>query len=383
MSFSKLLFLLLITGLQASFYAKAQMKNVHFIIEDLAGNSKEKFGIFLAGNMNNWKPADTNYRFRNLHKSQFDLIVKLPDGVNEYKITRGTWDKVECRIDGQPAANRTMFLTRDTVIFLTVNQWQDNFKKLVKVHTASKNVHVIDSNFNIPQLDRKRRIWVYLPPDYETSTKSYPVIYMHDGQNLFDSYTAGYGEWGVDEMMDSLYLKNHSMAIIVGVDHGGEHRLTEYNPFSNEGFGKGRGSDYVDFLARTLKPYIDQNFRTKASLKNTSIAGSSMGGLISLYTVAKYPKVFGKAGVFSPALWIAPEIFDYLAGNKGRGNKIYFVAGDLESNQMVPDMKKIFDQLVLHGKKKRHVFYKASPDGKHSEWFWHREFPQFYEWIMN
>ena len=206
---------------------------------------------------------------------------------------------------------------------------------------------------------------------------------MHDGQNLFDSYTAGFGEWGIDEVLDSLNSKNHKMAIIVGIDHGGDKRMTEYNPFSNERFGKGRGDEYVDFLAKTLKPYIDQKFRTKRSVKNTGVAGSSMGGLISLYAVAKYPRIFGKAGVFSPALWIAPEISNYLAENPLTAKKIYFVAGELESNQMIPDMKSLSDQLLLYGMNKKRIFFKASADGKHSEWFWHREFPQFYHWIMD
>ena len=205
---------------------------------------------------------------------------------------------------------------------------------------------------------------------------------MNDGQNLFDLHTSGFGEWGVDELMDSLYKQKQAMAIIVGIDNGNQYRMTEYNPFSNMQFGEGRGDEYVDFLAQTLKPFVDQKFRTKRSASNTIIAGSSMGGLISLYATAKYPGVFGKAGIFSPAFWIAPEIYGYLSESKIQNPKIYFVAGDLESNTMVPDMKKMYDQLLIQGIKKKQMTFKTAADGRHSEWFWHREFPEFFNWII-
>lgn len=366
-----------------SMICHAQTINVKFNIKPNATLIPKRSQFYIAGSINNWNPADSNYRFLEMPDGHYELSLAMPAGINEYKVTRGSWETAETKQNGQPLSNRSLMLKKDTVIDLEILQWQDNFKSTAKIHTAGKNVHVLDSTFEMPQLNRKRRIWVYLPPDYQTSGKSYPVIYMHDGQNLFDSYTSGYGEWGVDESMDSLFEKKSPMAIIVGIDHGSEHRLTEYNPFSNERFGKGRGDDYVDFLAHTLKPFIDQKFRTKSSSKNTIVAGSSMGGLISIYAAAKYPKVFGKAGVFSPAFWIAPEINSYLSGRKFRKQKLYFIAGDLESKDMVPDMKKIYDQLLSQGIKKNHILFKASSDGKHSEWFWKREYPQFYNWIMN
>ena len=381
MSIKNLLFLLLIPAIFSCQRIFAQTSKVTFIVNEptsVPPTSK----LFLAGSMNNWNPANISYLFLKNAKQHYELTLNLPDGINEYKITRGSWETVESRLNGQPVSNRGFVLKRDTVIYLDILQWQDNFKLQPKAHTASKNVRVIDTAFQIPQLGRTRRIWVYLPPDYGSSGKNYPVIYMQDGQNLFDAHTSGYGEWGVDELMDSLYLKNSKMAIIVGIDHGDQYRLTEYNPFNNERFGKGRGDEYVDFIVQTLKPFIDQTYQTKTSVKHTSIAGSSMGGLISMYAIAKYPQVFGRAGVFSPAFWIAPEIYSYLSEKKFPKQKIYFVAGDLESNEMVPDMKKLHQQLLSQGIKSKQMLVKAASDGKHSEWFWHREFPGFYNWIM-
>ncbi len=359
----------------------AQTQKVQFIIKDLPVNTSSSASIFLAGSMNNWDPADSNYLFKVSPEKRYQLVLNLPAGINEYKITRGSWDNAEVKLNDSPPSNRTLIVLKDTVIEISVEQWQDNFKQSAKKHSASKNVSILDSSFYIPQLAKNRRIWVYLPPDYKTSSKKYPVIYMHDGQNLFDLFTSGYGEWGIDEMMDSLSRSGSKMSIIVGIDHGNESRLTEYNPYSNKRFGTGRGDDYVDFLAVTLKPYIDKNFRTKESAKNTTVGGSSMGGLISMYAIAKYPKVFGNAAVFSPSFWLTPEIYDFVADKNLKKNKIYFLAGELESNEMVPDIIKMRDLLISKGVKENNLRLKTSPDGKHSEWFWHREFPDFYNWI--
>src|SRR4030095_10515285 len=115
--------------------------------------------------------------------------------------------------------------------------------------------------------------------------------------------------------------------------------MNEYNPYDHEKFGRGEGELYVDFLAKTLKPYIDKNYRTKKDAANTLIAGSSMGGLISMYAVIKYPKTFGKAGVFSPAFWVAPQLQDDIEkkvkSSTHKNVRIYFYAGEQEGVEMV------------------------------------------------
>lgn len=121
---------------------------------------------------------------------------------------------------------------------------------------------------------------------------------MQDGQNLFDDATSYAGEWGIDEHLDSLFSSGKKEAIIVGIDNGLSKRMTEYNPYSFQQFGKGEGNEYVDFLVKNLKPFIDKKYRTLKNKQNTFIAGSSMGGLISLYAALKYPKIFVGAGIF-------------------------------------------------------------------------------------
>ena len=143
---------------------------------------------------------------------------------------------------------------------------------------------------------------------------------------------------------------------------------------------KGDGGLYVDFLVKTLKPFIDKKYNTLKDKKNTFIAGSSMGGLISMYAVLKYPKVFGGAGVFSPAFWVAPKIF-YDIKTKGEKvkSRIYFYAGKQESESMVTDMLKAFDAMAAVSKSKMTTLIRD--EGKHNEPAWRKEFPLFYKWI--
>ncbi len=259
--------------------------------------------LFIAGNFNSWDPGDKKFEFAEDKNGIAKITISLPAGNCEYKFTRGSWDKVETLTGGKGISNRTLQISGDTIINVEIKGWSDDFSTviLMKMHTASANVKIIDSAFFIPQLKRNRRIWIYLPPDYKIVKKHYSVLYMHDGQNLFDDATSYSGEWGVDEYLDSIFTLNKKEVIVVGIDNGLSKRMNEYNPYSFKQFGIGEGDKYVDFLVKTLKPFIDKHYKTLADKKNTYVAGSSMGGLISLYAVMKYPSVFGGAGIFSPA----------------------------------------------------------------------------------
>ena len=140
-----------------------------------------------------------------------------------------------------------------------------------------------------PQLGNRRDLLVYLPPSYHRTTRRYPVIYMHDGQNLFDHATSYAGEWGVDETMEMLAHTEGLEAIIVVIPTAGPQRLAEYTPFHDGRLGGGRGDDYLAFIVDTVKPLIDGNFRTLPNRRYTGIMGSSLGGLISLYAFFQRP----------------------------------------------------------------------------------------------
>ena len=339
--------------------------------------------LFVAGNFNGWNPYDKRYQVKPVNPGERTIDLNVPAGNYEYKFTRGSWSKVETAKDGKDAGNRTLTITKDTVIEISINGWKDDFKTetLAKKHTASAQVSMLDSAFFIPQLNRTRRIWVYLPADYATSKKKFPVLYMHDGQNLFDEATSGFGEWGVDECLDSLFTQGHKECIVIGIDNGAK-RMSEYNPYGFQTYGIGEGDKYVDFIASTLKPYVDKTFRTKADKKNTFIAGSSMGGLISFYAVMRYPGVFGGAGIFSPAFWTASGLENDLnkTGKKIR-SKLFFYAGGKEGDRMIPDMKKIeADVKALSSSK---IYERVDMDARHNEAAWRKYFPEFYKWIMD
>jgi predicted alpha/beta superfamily hydrolase len=365
--------------LLTNFILCAQHK-VTFIVSKLPAYHASSDGIYLAGSFNGWNPGDDRYKLRT-QSGHLSISLELPDGAYEYKITRGSWEKVESGNNAFPSENRKILINRDTILNISIEHWSDHFPKKEKEHTAGKNVHIIDTAFYIPQLNRTRRIWIYLPSSYTTSRKKYPVLYMHDGQNVFDEATSGFGEWGVDEALDTLEIKFQEM-IVVAIDNDPIHRINEYSPYDMEKYGKAEGDAYVDFLVNTLKPFINKHYRAKKCGRHNYIAGSSMGGLISFYALMKYPKQFGGAGIFSPAFWITPQLknIDPKRARKIKG-KIYFYAGQQESESMVPDMLSVFEQMHKHSKAKMKTVIRAQ--GKHNETTWRTEFPLFYKWLIN
>ncbi|MEO6682290.1 MAG: alpha/beta hydrolase-fold protein [Ginsengibacter sp.] len=371
---------LIIFFVSFTFLSQAQNRVTFQLIHFPAKDSSEK--IYLTGNFNHWVPDDNNYYLKNSNGRK-EITLSLNSGHYEYKFTRGSWTKGETDMKGNPSGNRSVSIQGDTTILLTVDGWSDHFDHslISKNHfTASENVHILDTAFYMPQLDRYRRLWIYLPADYAHSKKSYPALYMHDGQNLFDNSTSYSGEWGVDEFLDSMFQKGQQQVIVVGIDHGQEKRMNEYNPWEFQNFGEGRGDDYVDFLVKTLKPYIDENYRTRKSKKYTSIAGSSMGGLISLYAVLKYPNVYGSAGIFSPAFWTASGIDSAVIHQaKKVRSKLFLYAGGKEGDSMIPDMLRIEKEIKKHSKSL--VKEVIDKDAKHNEAAWRKYFPVYYKWI--
>jgi predicted alpha/beta superfamily hydrolase len=265
---------------------------------------------------------------------------------------------------------KQLFLLFFLVLFCNANAQES---------TASKQV----STFTIeaPQLKSTKKIWVYLPKDYAASTQKYPVIYMHDAQNLFDAKTSYVGEWNVDETLDSINAK----VIVIGIEHGGDKRIEELTPFKNEKYGGGNADAYLDFIVTTLKPKVDSIYRTKTNAKNTAIFGSSLGGLVSFYAAIKYPKVFGKVGCFSPSFWFGrKDMNGLLAKTKDFDTKIYFLCGDNEGDaDVIPDMKNVEHWVNTKRceckKLNKEVIVKG---GQHNEKLWRENFKKAYLWLF-
>lgn len=262
------------------------------------------------------------------------------------------------------------------LFFFTIVKIAAQDSEQSKQSTASKQV----STFTIeaPQLQTAKKIWVYLPENYVTSKKKFSVIYMHDAQNLFDATTSYSGEWNVDEKLDSL----KAPIIVVGIEHGNDKRIDELTPFKNEKYGGGKADDYLEFIVKTLKPKIDETYRTKTDKKNTIIMGSSLGGLTSYYAILKYPEIFGKAGVFSPSFWYSKDIYNLTEKSKKIKSKIYFLCGDTESDDMVSDMNKM--EYLLNSNRCYCLNLnenKIVKGGQHNEKLWRDGFVKAVLWL--
>jgi len=352
--------------------------------------------IYVAGSFNDWQPAAPGYALTRQPDGSYQLTLPATvRGAQEFKFTRGSWATGEADAQFRPVVNRRAEVgVGPATLTLEVAAWQDQrpggAPAGAKPHTLAANARVLTDSFRLPQLGgRTRRIWLYLPPGYaQNKAKRYPVLYLQDGQNVFDEATAFAGEWGVDETLNQLAAAGQDPrgCIVVAVDNGGDRRLDEYSPWANVAYKHGgEGDRYTDFLALTLKPYLDAHYRTQPVAAHTAIAGSSMGGLIALYAGLKYPQVFGRVGVFSPAIWFAKDsLLHYEQQHRPAPltSRFYFVAGPAESETMLPLMVAARNGLLARGVPPKHLLLKAPADGQHAEWFWRREFGAAYRWLL-
>lgn len=194
-------------------------------------------------------------------------------------------------------------------------------------HTLTGDVR-LHANFHSKTLNNDRSVIVYLPPDYKKNKRTrYPVFYMQDGQNLFDgatSYIPGQ-EWRVDETAEAL-IKSRQIGplIIVGIYNTGVERVNEYTAAADPKYKAGGKADlYGRFIVEELKPFIDATYRTKTDAKHTGLGGSSLGGLISLYLGLRYPNVFTRIAVVSPAVWWADNQIVHYTENQTRKPPLY------------------------------------------------------------
>lgn len=337
--------------------------------------------LFIAGTFNNWNPGDANWRLRRNSRGQWQIVVTQPAGtIIEYKFTRGNWGSVETKANGSFQPNRSYtFTNTQTRRNISIGDWQDQTGQ----HTTVGNTRIIDMDFYIPELNRTRRVWVYLPADYFTTNKTYPTLYMQDGQNLFDQSRSAFGEWKCDETMMSLEQKDSTEGIIIiGIDNGGLTRINEYSPWVNPNYGGGQGDEYMTFIVNTLKPWIDARFRTLADRNNTGIMGSSMGGLISWWGGLEYQEVFSKVGVFSPSFWFSPQVDIYAAAtDKEFPTRFYFTAGSLEGSSVNSDILEVRNAMSANGFNASELKYVLVPNGTHSESFWATQFDDAVLWL--
>ena len=378
-----------ITTLLLFFILQNSYAQVTFLVEKLPENTPENATIYISGDFEGWTGGQEPYKLSKNKNTYFITLPKQSTTIH-FKFTQGSWNSVETDLEGNDLNNRTYTYTSKTdTVKAEILNWANT---TIKKSTATENVSVLSEKFYIPQLDRNRKIWIYLPPGYDESDKHYPVMYMHDGQNLFDSSLSFSGEWEVDETLNKLYQEKGMAMIVIGIDNGGNKRLDEYSPWKNEKYGGGEGEAYVDFIVNDLKPYVDKNYKTIANKNQTAIMGSSMGGLISYYAALKAPDVFGKIGVFSPAFWFSNESFTYAKTNGNiKDTKMYLLAGDKEGekvaideiNQTVKGINDMVKILKQEGFTPDNITTKVVPDGLHNEKMWRENFEEAVLWLFD
>ena len=284
-----ILFLIVIT--QFSF--AQEEKQIHLVVE--SDNVPEDSSIYITGNhpsIGNWK-ADV-VRLKMSEDNKWEITISLPAGFHlEYKFTLGSWEREALNKDGLVPANNVLDVMNDTTIRVRIDLWANGQKRIVEGQVTGTIEYY--RNFKGKGI-KDRDIVVWLPPGYfENTYKYYPVLYMHDGQNVFDPKTSAFGaDWQMDETADSL-IKRHLIKpiIIVGV-YNTPDRSSEYA--AND-----TGYAYMNFIIYKLKSFIDSVYRTLPDRENTATGGSSLAGLISFMLVWKHSDVFSMAACLSPA----------------------------------------------------------------------------------
>lgn len=349
---------------------------------ELITQSDDTRPVFVTGNFNGWATKDDRYRMNKIAEGhyQYTFSESLPVGEPlEYKYVKGGWESEELDADGHPPVNRRMEVPRGKVTD-TVPKW----KKHSDWYDPGffPDIQIISKHFNLPQLRRKRRISVLLPWNYEKTDRRYPVLYLQDGQNLFEN-DAPFGTWGVDKQLAALSQRGKGDFIVVAIDHGGKERIKEFSPYDTQKLGEGLGRDYARFLTDTLKPYIDSKFRTLTGREHTGIGGSSMGGLISIYAGIMFPEVYSRFMIFSPSLWIAPNIYkEPLRFAEHPETKIYLYAGGKEGAGMLHNATRFKEIIEKRSQGKVQLRLEIDPEGHHNEARWGVEFPKAAEWLF-
>lgn len=234
---------------------------------------------------------------------------------------------------------------------------------------------------------QERDLIVWLPPNYESNKNArYPVVYMHDCQNVIDPATSSFGvDWSIDETADRLIREKAIPPIIMVGIYNTSDRMREYTPGE-------KGTTYMDFVTHTVKPFIDSNYRTKADRNNTIVGGSSAGGIISFMLVWQHPDVFSKAICMSPAFKTPTSMgngWDYaevVRTSKEKPASVFFYMDNggvgLES-QLQPGIDEMISSLKGKGyiEGKDFIFIRDSA-AKHFEADWAKRFPEALKLVL-
>lgn len=331
--------------------------------------------VYITGNDNllgNWQPEVVS--LDEIVKSKWVKNFSFPRGKKlEFKFTRGSWIKEALNDDGTIPSNFSFIVWSDTTISLKINLWSDQIERKIEGQiTGFVEYHRNFSGSGI----KARDIVVWLPPEYSSeSDRRYPVLYMHDGQNIVDPSTSSFQvDWQIDEAADSLIKqKLIEPLIIVGI-YNTPQRNNEYSENDT-------GYAYMNFIVDSLKPFIDRNYRTKPDRQNTANGGGSLGGLISFILAWQYSEIFSKAFCFSPAFKIDRYNFvDNVLSYSGKKKEInlFICNGDDElDTRLQTGVDEMLNALTKNGYKERTDFYYVkAKNSQHGERDWSKNIPR-------
>ena len=351
--------------------------------------------IYAAGTFNAWNPADPAAQLSPDGDGGWALELPsvTPGASIELKLTRGSWSSVEAALDGRDRPNRTLrFDPAFPTAALIVERWLDG---PAPADTRRGAVSVLPSVV-IPQLSTTRNIWVRLPRGYDRSTARYPVVYLFDGQNLFDQGTASFGqEWRVDETLLLLEAEGRVPGLIVVGVESGPDRPCEYSvfpedPHPNCPAGTAQGALTLQFLAETLKPLIDQRYRTLADRLHTAIGGSSMGASMALAAALRRPDLYSKVAALSPSyqngLTHTLRMADWVRANPPSAPlRVHQDLGDAEQIRDLPNdlltRNMLAVQRALEEVGVRDERALIVPGGHHDEASWSSRFGEICAWL--
>ena len=368
--------------------AAADAHEVTFVVTSAPATTPGDATLTLGSNLGGWNPAAPGFAFTRDEKGRFTLTLELREGTNvEYKVTRGGWNTVEKNADGTEMKNRVLDVKGPATVELQVARWIDTPGPVAEArHTVVGHVEILPG-VKSPELGNARDVRVYLPPSYARGQRRYPVLYLHDGQNVFDEATAFVKqEWRADEAAEALARIGKEL-IIVGVDNTSD-RGSEYAPFrAPMNDYTARGEQYVAFLVKTLKPMIDAKYRTLPDAAHTALAGSSLGGLITVYAALSQPGIFGFAAAFSPTVSSADFSLERWARTQPHAtSRLYLDMGDHEDdsaawNQVLVEATEDLGKLLREqGHETRVVIAKGA---HHNEDAWAPRLAPVMDWFLS
>jgi pullulanase len=354
------------------------------------GDTPDDVTVYIAGDFQGWLPGSADHALTRADDGRWVIELDLPPRQPvQFKFTLGGWDRVEKGPEGEEISNRTLMVKEGGVHEFTVASWA-----ATTATARERTVTGYVESASYPDFLAGRRCWIYLPPGYEKSDERYPVLYMHDGQNLFDETTSFAGEWEVDETLQRLIPAGEVPPIIVvGIENAQLGRCSEYTPWPGRGSScEGGGADaYLAAMRDVLIPRIDSRYRTRTGPANTALCGSSLGGLISAYAGYAMPEVFGRVAAVSPAYqWDNGKMLEF-AREKGRPDlhKFYQDMGTQEAvfSNRIPNYLDLFQMMreiaVSQGFVEGKDFLSIVGEGqKHHESDWARRFPGIVKFLF-